>query len=154
MENIISDIEEERHVDRIRALAWKEARDSGATFITRKWVARKLRRSLSWVKRTWKKTYDDCKHHGGAGRPESLSQGTKDVILEASHQRKRGSRTVAKEVQAKRGRRISRETVRLFAINWAKDHGTASKSPRKVMQTKRTGCGFVIFSRTGMKMTF
>ena len=43
------DSEEERFIDRIKAVAWKEAKDSGADFITRKWVADKLNRSLSWV---------------------------------------------------------------------------------------------------------
>ena len=32
-----NDCEEIRYEDRIKALAWKEALDAGATFITKKW---------------------------------------------------------------------------------------------------------------------
>ena len=37
--------EEVRHVDRIRAITFREARDAGAEFITRRWVAYRIRRS-------------------------------------------------------------------------------------------------------------
>jgi hypothetical protein len=36
------DSEKARHVDRIRAISFREARDAGADFITRSWVAKRL----------------------------------------------------------------------------------------------------------------
>ena len=45
------DSEEARLVDRIRATAFYEAKEAGADFITRKWVAEKLNRSENFVTR-------------------------------------------------------------------------------------------------------
>ena len=42
------DTEEARMVDRIKACAFFEAREAGANFITKKWVANKLKRSEIW----------------------------------------------------------------------------------------------------------
>ena len=54
--NDASNEEEARlYVDRVQAIAWREARDAGATFITRKWVAKKLGRSPGWVASYWNK---------------------------------------------------------------------------------------------------
>ena len=53
--NIIGDSEANRYFDRVRAVAWK---DAGAEFITKKWIAEKLKRSEGWVKRTWEKSYN------------------------------------------------------------------------------------------------
>ena len=63
MAGLIGDTEDGRFVDRIKAIAFKEARnavrdaaeDPGATVITRKWVAQKLGRTERWVTLNWNK---------------------------------------------------------------------------------------------------
>ena len=54
MAGLIGDNEEQRVIDRIRANAYREAMEEGATFINRKWIAQKLHRSERWVT-------DNCK---------------------------------------------------------------------------------------------
>ncbi len=49
----INDSDEQRLIDRIKCIAFKEAKESGAEFITRKWIADKLKRSEKWVQRNW-----------------------------------------------------------------------------------------------------
>ena len=70
----LNDIEEQRYIDRIKATAWKEARDAGAKFITRKWVAKKLRRSESWVTRNWCKSEEGCERKSAESDGIVLSQ--------------------------------------------------------------------------------
>ena len=52
---VFGDSEEIRYVDRIRAIAFREARDAGASFITRSWVAAKIKRSERFVSEHWNK---------------------------------------------------------------------------------------------------
>ena len=54
------DTEKLRFMDRIKAVAWKEAMDAGCEFVNRKWIVERLRRSLSWVSDNWTKTYENC----------------------------------------------------------------------------------------------
>ena len=49
------DSEEARLVDRIQATAFFQAREAGASFMTKKWVADRLKRSEQWVKDNWTK---------------------------------------------------------------------------------------------------
>ena len=53
--NLLNDTEENRVIDRIRAIAFKEIADEGCEFVTRDWVAQRLRRSERWVTRNWNK---------------------------------------------------------------------------------------------------
>ena len=55
MANLLGDSEENRVKDRIKAIAFKEAKDAGASFITRKWVSRALGRTERWVQSSWNK---------------------------------------------------------------------------------------------------
>ena len=41
------------YVDRVQAIAWKQAKDAGASFINRKWVAQRLGRTPGWVAANW-----------------------------------------------------------------------------------------------------
>ncbi len=45
MANLINDTDEQRFIDRIKCIAFREAKESGAEFITKKWIANKLKRS-------------------------------------------------------------------------------------------------------------
>ncbi|CAF1283938.1 unnamed protein product [Rotaria sp. Silwood1] len=54
------DNEEQRMVDRIKCIAFREARDEGATFINRQWIAQKIHRTTRFVTEWWEKSYDEC----------------------------------------------------------------------------------------------
>lgn len=55
------DSEEKRFVDRIRAITFREAKEAGAAFITRQWVAQLIGRSEEFVKNNWRRDPHDCK---------------------------------------------------------------------------------------------
>ncbi len=56
------DTVQQRIIDRIKCIAFPEAKDSGATFIDRKWIAKKLG-SLNWVTDNWNKSADAAFTH-------------------------------------------------------------------------------------------
>ena len=58
------DSEETRLADRIQATAFFQAREAGASFITKKWVANRLKRSEEWVKQNGRKKPIDCEKWG------------------------------------------------------------------------------------------
>ena len=91
----IGDSEEVRVVDRIRVNSFQEAMEAGTTFITRKWIAQKLGRSERWVTDNWKKGYDNVHTAFSLGRPEKLSQESKDIIVEGRGKRRRSNASVA-----------------------------------------------------------
>ncbi len=45
MANLINDTDEQRFIDRTKCIAFREAQESGAEFIVKKWIANKLKRS-------------------------------------------------------------------------------------------------------------
>jgi hypothetical protein len=54
MAGVLNDSEEQRFLDRIRCITYREIRDemitrTGDSFITRRWISEKLRRSERWV---------------------------------------------------------------------------------------------------------
>lgn len=49
------------HVDRIRAITFKEAKDERAKFISRPWVPDRLDRRENFVKDNWYRDPHDCK---------------------------------------------------------------------------------------------
>ena len=57
MATVLHDTEEQRFVDRIRCLTYREIRDemiprTRDSFINRQWISEKLHRSEDWVRRT------------------------------------------------------------------------------------------------------
>ena len=80
---IVGDNEHLRHVDRIRAIAFREARDAGASFITRAWVAARLKRSERFVSDNWNKdpyeTAMDKANIGLGGKQLSLQ--SPEIVL-------------------------------------------------------------------------
>lgn len=105
------DSEKQRIIDRIKCIAFKEARDASATFITQKWIAKQLHRSERWVRDTWNKSEEECFTEFGVGRPLQLSQESRQIILSASHKQRKGNRKVAQEILQMRGKRVSHVTV-------------------------------------------
>ena len=81
---VLNDSEKKRFVDSIRAVTFRGACDAGASFISRSWVALRLGRSKDIVKCNWNKSLDDCEAKFAVGRPEVLSQESKDIVIEGS----------------------------------------------------------------------
>ena len=96
MTSLLGDSEINRYTDRVRAV--KEARDAGAAFITRKWIAQKLKRSERWVSMNWNKTADECSTEFGAGRPQQMSQESRAIVADAGLRQKMSNREVAKQI--------------------------------------------------------
>ncbi|CAF3863544.1 unnamed protein product [Rotaria sp. Silwood1] len=110
MAGVLNDSEEQRFWVRIRCITYREIRDemiaiTGDSFITRRWISEKLRRSERWVQQHWNKTTEECYTQFGSGRPEILSQDSKDIITSASGIRGRSSRKVTRELLEKTGQR-------------------------------------------------
>ena len=105
------DSEKQRAVDRIMSIAFRQARDAGASFIDRNWIAGKLGRSVRWVTDNWNKRPEDCFTEFGAGRPSQLSQESKEIISNSSHKQRKGHQKVAQEILQIRGKRVSHMMV-------------------------------------------
>ena len=76
------DSEQQRIFDRIKCIAFREARDGGATFINRQWIAEKIRRSTRFVTEWWERSYDDCfADYSECGRKLKLSDASQNLIL-------------------------------------------------------------------------
>ena len=104
------DSEEARVVDRIQATAYYQAKIAGADFITRKWVASKLKRSEDWVRKNWTKNPMNCfTDFSKCGRPESLSQESKEIIKSGIGLQRKSCRLLSGEIMAKRRKIHSRE---------------------------------------------
>ena len=56
----MADNEKRRNIDRIRAITFKEAKDEGAAFITKQWVANRLQRSETFVQDNWNRNAYNC----------------------------------------------------------------------------------------------
>ncbi|CAF1548433.1 unnamed protein product, partial [Rotaria sp. Silwood1] len=54
------DTEQQRMIDRIKCITFREARDAGATFINRQWIADKIHRTTRFVTEWWEKSCDQC----------------------------------------------------------------------------------------------
>lgn len=105
------DSEKQRLIDRIKCISFREARDAGAAFINRNWIAQKLHRSVRWVTDTWNKTEEECWTEFGEGRPLQLSQESRQIIASSSHKQRKGNRKVAQEILQLRGKRVGQRTV-------------------------------------------
>ncbi|CAF1443773.1 unnamed protein product [Adineta ricciae] len=106
------DTEEQRIMDRIRCIAFREAQDAGATFINRDWIAEKIHRSVRFITDWWQKPYDQCfSDYSNAGPKLNLSQASRDIIFEASGRQRKGCSVVAKEIAEKRKEYVVPRTV-------------------------------------------
>ena len=54
------DTEQQRMIDRIKCITFREAHDAGAIFINRQWIANKTRRITRFVSQWWEKSYSQC----------------------------------------------------------------------------------------------
>jgi hypothetical protein len=70
MAGLINYTEMQQSIDRIQCVTFKQTRDAGAQFITRSWIAKKLKRSEQWVRKTWNKKPEKCfTNYQNFGRP-------------------------------------------------------------------------------------
>ena len=106
------DSEEVRHVDRIRAITFREARDAGAEFITRRWVANRIKRSEQFVKCNWNGDVYNC---GMIQNPalgsRTLSDQSKAIIQREVGKQRRSVRGLTKLLESERGKVRGRMTV-------------------------------------------
>ena len=98
--------------DRIRCITFREARDAGATFSDRNWIAEKVHRSIRFITDWWQKSYDQCfADYSNAGRKLKLSRASQEIILEASGRPKKSYSMVAKEIAEKRKEYVVSRTI-------------------------------------------
>ena len=84
-----NDSEELRVIQQAMAFAFRMARDAGAAFITKNWVAAQLKWSAHFVQRNWRSPHDLQTEFCGS-RPLVLSQEIRDIVGQsANRQRKR-----------------------------------------------------------------
>ncbi len=83
------DSENCRVIDRIMCVAFRIARDSGAYFINRKWIAKKLGRHPNWVTDNWNKDPEECFTEFGDGRPQQMSQESRNIVLHSSNKQRK-----------------------------------------------------------------
>src|SRR5277367_6718299 len=96
----IDDSEEARWIDRIRAITFREAKEAGASFISRSWVAKKINRSEDFVKRNWKTDPYSCfMQQENPGRPSSLSQESKDIVTSIAGRACKSVRGLVKDIE-------------------------------------------------------
>jgi hypothetical protein len=106
------DSEQQRMIDRIKCIAFREACDAGATFINRQWIADKIHRTTRFVSECWEKSYDQCfADYSNAGPKLKLSQAAQDIIREASGRQRKSGSVVAKEIAEKQKEYVTRQTV-------------------------------------------
>lgn len=108
----IDDSEEARWIDRIRAITFREAKEAGASFISRSWVAKKINRSEDFVKRNWKKDPYSCfMQQENPGRPSSLSQESKNIVTSIAGRARKSVRGLVKDIEGQRGKTKSKSSV-------------------------------------------
>jgi hypothetical protein len=103
-------------IDRIRANAYRQAMEEGATFINRKWIAQKLHRSERWVTDNWEKGSEHCFTEFENRRPEKLSEEGNKTVIENMGERQRSCKRIAKEISEKHGEVVSLSTIQCYRI--------------------------------------
>ncbi len=111
------DNDDVRLIDRAMAIAFRIARDEGAEFIDRGWIAKKLKRASRWVTELWNKSTDEILiDRSRAGRPLQLSQESRDIIAAGRGLQRKSCRKLASEILRISIRRRTLE--RLSRIVW------------------------------------
>ena len=106
------DDEIQRFVDRIKCIAFREARDAAATFINRQWIAEKVDRGTRFVSQRWEKSYDECiADYSNCGRKLKLSDEGQNIIWNASGKQRRSSYIVRKEIAHEQNEYVCRRTI-------------------------------------------
>ncbi|CAF2633719.1 unnamed protein product [Rotaria sp. Silwood2] len=73
--NNIKDTEQQRIIDRITCIAFRDARDAGATFINKHWIAERVHRMMRFVTVWRKRPCNSCfADYSNVGAKHKLSQ--------------------------------------------------------------------------------
>ena len=105
------DEEQQRLIDRIKRIAFREAKDAGASFINREWIARKLHRTKRWVSDWWTKSPLDCFVEYPGRTKEAMSEENKNIVLEGSREQKKSCTQIVREILERREKTVSKSTV-------------------------------------------
>ena len=54
------DTEQQRMIDRIKCITFREAHDAGAIFINKQWIVDKIHRTTRFASEWWEKSYSQC----------------------------------------------------------------------------------------------
>lgn len=68
-------------------------------------------RSIEWVRDNWNKSAEECLTQFGEGRPQQLSQESRNILSESSHKQRKSNRKVAREILERRGKRVDQSTI-------------------------------------------
>lgn len=109
----LADSEKLRFVDRIRAVTFREARDAGAEFITRYWVAARIKRSENFVRMNWNSNPYECEMStapiGIGGK--CLSDASKQIIAGEVGKQKKSIRNLQALLEQERGKKRSHMSI-------------------------------------------
>jgi hypothetical protein len=106
------DTEQQRIIDRIRCIAFREARDAGASFIDREWIAKKIHRTTRFITEWWEKSYDQCyADYSNTGPKLKLSAASQNIILQSSNRQRKSCSIVAKEIAEKQKEYVTPMTI-------------------------------------------
>lgn len=118
----MNDCEEKRNIDRIRAISFKEAKDSGADFITREWVMERIGRSRTFVTDNWNRdpyhTKMDTHLIGKSGYV--LNEHEKRIIRLSSGHQMNSVRKLTKRIVTARGDAVDRHPCKSTVHNYMK----------------------------------
>jgi len=111
------DSEEQRFIDRIKCIAFREARDAGAAFINRQWISDKVHRSIRFVAEWWEKSYDQCyADYSNVGAKLKLSQASQDIIVKASGQQGKSCSVLAREIAERQKEYVTPRTINNYRL--------------------------------------
>ncbi|CAF2938750.1 unnamed protein product [Rotaria sp. Silwood2] len=106
------DTEQQTIIDRIKCIAFREARDACATFINRKWITNKIHCTIRLVIEWWENSYDQCfTHYSNTGSKLKLSKASHDIIRKASGRQGKSCSVVVKEIAEKQKETAVRRTI-------------------------------------------
>lgn len=146
----MADSENRRYVDRIRAITFKEAKDEGALFITRQWVANRLQRSETFVKDNWNRNPYNCsmeKEHIGKGGTV-MNEHEKRICRLSGGTQGNSIRKVTKRIVTARGdeaRQIHHTTVHRYMKSIKMIPFHVIRKPLKTEQNKEDRLWFCDF---------
>ncbi|CAF1218786.1 unnamed protein product [Rotaria sordida] len=106
------DTEQQRIIDRIKCIAFREARDAVTTFINRQWIADKIHRTTRFGTEWWEKSYDDCfADYSERGRTLKLSDASRNLILSVSGKQRKSIYVMMKEIAEKHKEYVVSKTI-------------------------------------------
>ena len=120
--------------------------EAGATFITKEWIATKLKRNKVFVKKWWRKDYSDIESCFKGGRPPAVTPRTGEVILQSTGKKRKGVRKVSSDVKRLKGKTVSKSVVHRYLTDQGyKPYHIIAKPMKSVtnIEDRLWFCGFL-----------